>query len=254
MKKIILVALSVSFSLLIQAQTKREQIDKLSFSADSLQRVIDSLVVDAEKQKASRNAEVAMLNAQIADCERQKNENQKEINALENANSKLRSENTKLNFDLIALRDSLSISKQMLGNAIQERSCLVNAAYQMVIDRWGYFLGDFGDLVSLNNLKKNDLTTFSNEDRIVNFILTDSHLMASYRINGVSESESIIIRISDGKNAVNEGEKNLFIESFNLDLGKVKMEMEGQDANGHYWRSGTFDMKSDVLQLEAKHY
>ena len=86
------------------------------------------------------------------------------------------------------------------------------------------------------------------------FFYTDVYFIASYRVNEVVESETVIIRIADGKNIVKENEKGFFIESLDMVSGVLKVEMEGNDSEGRFSRTGIFDLNTALLKLGAKMY
>ena len=236
------------------AQSKRDQIESLNHTVNSLKSTIEVLISESVDQQLSLGAEIKSLKTQMDDCELQQKQKQLRLEASVKSVDQLTLENTGLKLQLTALQDSLRNCQVAISDNEKGSAALANNAYKGIRNKWDYFLEAFGDSISLSKLRKNELNVFCNEERCVKFFYTNIYFIASYRVNEVVESETVIIRIADGKNIVRDDEKGFFMDSFDMLSGVLKVEMEGYDSEGRYSRAGIFDSNTEILKLGSKQY
>ena len=89
------------------AQSKRDQIESLNHTVDSLKSTIEVLISESVDQQLSLGAEIKSLESQIEDCERQQKQKQAKLDASVNSVDELTLENASLKLKLNTLQDSL---------------------------------------------------------------------------------------------------------------------------------------------------
>jgi predicted nuclease with TOPRIM domain len=236
------------------AQSKKDQIEGLTRIVDSLEQTIQVLVSESVDQQLNLGAEIKLLESQLGECSQEKAALKQKLASEQSMSNQQKSDNEKLRKEIVALNDSLKRYQLTITELHQKPITMVSSAYEIIRKKWGYFLELFEGSIDLQNISQNQVVEFCDDDRCVKFLITEKYLIASYRVHEVSDLETIIIRLSDGKNLVKENEGNFFITQYN-DLQKIlTLEGEGFDDNGHYFRSGIFDLNSEVLNLDSKKY
>jgi hypothetical protein len=89
------------------AQSKRDQIESLNHTVDSLKSNIEVLISESVDQQLSLGAEIKSLESQMEDCERQQKQKQAKLDASVKSLDELTLENTGLKLELATLQDSL---------------------------------------------------------------------------------------------------------------------------------------------------
>lgn len=71
---------------------------------------------------------------------------------------------------------------------------------------------------------------------------------------GVSFMGAHIIDLNTGKDILNDNNSYFYVNGFEKEKGILKIDTNGLDNNGRYWKKGTYNLKTKVCQFGKKEY
>jgi hypothetical protein len=100
---------------------------------------------------------------------------------------------------------------------------------------------------------KNSFKETCGDDTCVSFVLTEQFLVISYR-TGIHDMGTHIIDLNSGKNIIDEEDSYVYVNDFDIKKSILKIDTNGLDENGRYFKNGTYNLKTKVCQLGEKEY
>jgi hypothetical protein len=259
MKKTILLFTILFFSLNIVGQSKKEIIETLKSRIDSLHSEIKNCDINFEKAQALANSNKEALQLTISKLEQDIAFLKGQLDVTQKTNDKLVENNTQLNNRLAVLKDSVTFLQKNLAakaslSSDSDFDKKVKAAFEKL--KRNEILSYWLDSISLEkDIIKDSYNEVCNDNgECTSFVLTEQFLIVSYRANGPGPKEILIIDLNSGKNIINENESYLYVNGYDKEKGILKIETDGLDNNGRYWKEGTYNLKTKIRQLGKKEY
>ncbi len=127
----------------------------------------------------------------------------------------------------------------------------VKAGLKKVKTKWDYFMDEFADVKYIAN---DSLNKICNDERCVSFLLTNSFLVVTYRVNEVVEFDTQIIDLISNQDLLSSSKSKIYVEGFNKEKNILIISSEGYDSNGRFFRNGTWSFKDKTVKLGKKEY
>lgn len=256
---------------LVHSQNKKEQIEALNFSLDSLNTVVQrERTFSSEKIK-----EIEILKKQIVTLNESDNTNKKEIQKLVRDNELIAEQNDKINLEIARLKLELEnakkndLSKWLKNNLniIIDKDSLVNhglnlTAYTTELSNEfkveigeDYWLG----LYSLNNIKikKNGIVcSLSTDDYSKFLILTEKFIIISYHVSFGTDGQTIIYNLSNKSYYVGDNFMAYGLISSNiLEVEKDyfdRRDVDDPNYEGHIVEYGSYNLLTEEYKFISK--
>ena len=257
MKKTILLFTFLLFSLNIIAQSKKEIIETLKIRIDSLHAEIKNRDINFEKAQALANSNKEAMLKSISKLEQDITLLKGQLDVAQKNNDKLLENNMQLNNRVAVLKDSISFLQNNLA-AIQSLSSdndfdrKVQAAFDKIKNK--EYTNNMFDSISVEKDIIKDSFNEICDDGCVSFVLTEQILVMSYNVNGTAFMGTHIIDLNTGKDILNENNSYFYVNGFEKEKSILKIDTNGLDNNGRYWKYGTYNLKTKVCQFGKKEY
>jgi hypothetical protein len=232
-------------------QSKKEIIETLNIRIDSLNMEIKKRDIKHEQEVISNSKYNETLLSQIRKHENDIQLSKILIDSIQNINNQLIENNLKLRKELVTLKDSISklISNNLSSIDIEKAN--VAAGLSKVKSKWDYFMAEFADV---KYIIKDSLNKICNDDRCVSFLLTNSFLVVTYRINEVVEFDTQIIDLNSNQDLLSSSKSKIYVEGFDKEKNILQISSEGYDSSGRYWQYGTWSFNEKTIKLGKKEY
>ncbi len=235
----------------LAAQSKKEVIETLTFKIDSLNNVLSSLRIESNSEIESKEEEIVALSSEIAKLKSETLQQEFFIDSLKQMNLELVDRIQIANGQIKMLNDSISELKKVITSDKVLVSGRVANAFDKVKSKWSYFMNAYSveECVILDSLNR-----ICDDERCVSFLLTNNFLIVSYEVKEVAECDTQIINLDSGKEVLNEGENNIYVEVYDKENHILLISSQGYDNNGHFWQEGTFNLGDNSIFLGRKSY
>jgi hypothetical protein len=232
-------------------QSKKEIIETLNIRIDSLNMEIKKRDIKHEQEVISNSKYNETLLSQIRKHENDIQLSKILIDSIQNINNQLSENNLKLRKKLVTLKDSISklISNNLSSIDIEKAN--VAAGLSKVKSKWDYFMAEFADV---KYIIKDSLNEICNDERCVSFLLTNSFLVVTYRINEVVEFDTQIIDLNSNQDLLSSSKSKIYVEGFDKEKNILQISSEGYDSSGRYWQYGTWSFNEKTIKLGKKEY
>lgn len=258
MKKIILFTFLL-LNLNLFAQSKKEIIQTLTTRIDSLKLEITNRDIKFEKEQASSNSNKELMLLNISKLENNILVLNANIDSTKKNNEQLQENITQLKSKLLVLNDSIVILKKenklasnLSLSSSDDFNKKVKAAFEKI--KKGEYNNNMFDNLSIEKDIIKDSYKEINDEGFVSVVLTDKVLVMSYMIDGTHQT--YIIDLNTGKDLLENQNSSIYVSDYDKEKGVLKIETNGLDnsGQGRYFRKGTYDLKTKILQLGKKEY
>jgi regulator of replication initiation timing len=257
MKKLILLVTFLLLSLNIVAQSKKEIIETLKIRIDSLHSEIKNRDINFEKAQALANSNKDALQLTISKLEQDIAFLKGQLDVTQKTNDKLVENNTQLTIRVAELKDSISTLQQNIE--AQEAQPIYSDFDRKVIAAFEKIKNDESTNNMFDNISvERDIIKDSYnqicDNGCVSFVLTDQILVLSLNVDGITFMRTYIIDLNTGNDILNENNSYFYVNGFDKEKNILKIDTNGLDNNGRYWKYGTYNLKTKICQFGKKEY
>ena len=258
MKKIILFTFLL-LNLNLFAQSKKEIIQTLTTRIDSLKLEITNRDIKFEKEQASSNSNKELMLLNISKLENNILVLNAKIDSTKKNNEQLQENITQLKSKLLVLNDSIVILKKenklasnLSLSSSDDFKIKIKAAFEKIKN--DEYTNNLFDNFSVEQDIIKDSFKEICDDGCASVILTDKVLVMSYRVNGAASMRTYIIDLNTEKDIFSENNSYVYVSGFDKEKSVLKIETDGLDNIGRYFKSGTYNLKTKIFQLGKKEY
>lgn len=264
MKKSVVLSALLLLSLNLFAQSKKEIIQTLTTRIDSLKLEISNRDIKFEKEQATSNSNKELMLLNISKLENNIVVLKAQIDSAIKNNEKLQENINQLNSKLLVLNDSIVILKKenisfnnnLAQNLTQtsndDFNKKVKAAFEKIKNN-EYTNNLFDSLSVEKDIIKDSFKEIC-DDGCASVLLTDKVLVMSYRVDGAANMGTFIIDINTGKDILEKNNSYIYVSDYDKEKSVLKIETDGLDNKGRYFKSGTYNLKTKFFQLGKKEY
>ncbi len=264
MKKTVILFALLLLNLNLFAQSKKEIIQTLNIRIDSLKLEITNRDIKFEKEQATSNSHKELMLLNISKLENTIVYLKAQIDSANKNNVQLQETINQLNSKLLINNDSIVILKKEISGLNNKLAQNLNqssnddfnkklkAAFEKIKNN-EYTNNMFDNLSVEKDIIKDSYNEICDEG-CVSVLLTDKTLVMSYRAEGFQGT--FIIDLNTGKDVLENQNSSIYVSDYDKVKGVLKIETDGLDnsGRGRYFRKGTFDLKTKILQLGKKEY
>ena len=256
MKKAVLLFTFLLLSLNIVAQSKKEIIETLKIRIYSLHSEIKNRDSNFEKAQAAANSNIEAMLKSISKLEQDITLLKGQLDVAQKNNDKLLENNMQLNNRLAVLKDSVTFLQNNLAakaslSSDSDFDKKVKAAFDKIKNK--EYTNNMFDSISVEkDIIKDSFNEICN-DGCVSFVLTEQILVMSYT-GGVAFMGTHIIDLNTGKDILNENNSYFYVNGFDKEKSILKIDTNGLDNIGRYWKYGTYNLKTKICQFGKKEY
>jgi hypothetical protein len=257
MKKTILLVTFLLLSLNIVAQSKKEIIETLKLRIDSLYSEIKNRDSNFEKAQALANSNKEAMQLAISKLEQDITLLKEQLDVAQKKAEKLLDNNNQLNNRVAVLKDSITflqnnLAAKMSLSSDSDFDKKVKAAFEKIKNK--EYTNNMFDSISVEkDIIKDSFNEVCN-DGCVSFVLTEQILVMSYNVNGTAFMGTHIIDLNTGNDILNENNSYFYVNGFDKEKSILKIDTNGLDNNGRYWKYGTYNLKTKISQFGKKEY
>jgi hypothetical protein len=264
MKKTLILFALLLLNFNLFAQSKKEIIQTLTTRIDSLQLEITNRDIKFEKEQAASKSNKELMLLNISKLENTIVNLKAQIDFAKKSNEKLQESINQLNSKLLINNDSIVVLKKEISShnnklaqnlnqsSNDDFNKKVKAAFEKIKNN-EYTNNLFDNLSVEKDIIKDSYNEICDEG-CVSVVLTDKVLVMSYRAEGFMGT--FIIDLNTGKDLLENQNSSIYVSDYDKEKGILKIETDGLDnsGQGRYFRKGTFDLKTKILQLGKKEY
>lgn len=260
MKKTLILFALLLLNFNLFAQSKKEIIQTLNIRIDSLKLEITNRDIKFEKEQATSNSNKELMLLNISKLENSIVNLKAQIDSVKKSNEQLQESINQLKNKLLVLNDSIvvlkkenfSLTNKLAQNLTQSSndnfSEKVKAAFEK-IKKEEYTNNMFDNCSADKDIIKDSFNEIC-EEGCVSFVLTDRVLVMSYTVSGSAFMGTGIIDLNTGEN-LNE---YVYVSGYDKEKNNLIVETNGLDNKGRYFKNGTYNLKTKILQLGKKEY
>ena len=258
MKKIILFTFLL-LNLNLFAQSKKEIIQTLTTRIDSLKLEIKTRDIKFEKEQATTNTNkeltlltISKLENNLVSLKEQFDSNKKNNEQLQESITQLKSKLLVLSDSIVILKKENKLASNLSLSSSDDFNKKVKDAFEKI--RKEEYTDNLFDNCSVEKDIIKDSFNQICDVGCVSFVLTEQILVMSYTYSGTAFIGTKIIDLNSGKNILNEDNSYVYVSGFDKEKNILKIETNGLDNKGRYWKNGTYNLKTKIFQLGKKEY
>jgi len=257
MKKTILLVTFLLLSLNIVAQSKKEIIETLKLRIDSLHSEIKNRDSNFEKAQAEANSNKEAMQLAISKLEQDITLLKEQLDIAQKKADKLLDNNNQLNNRVAVLKDSITflqnnLAAKMSLSSDSDFDKKVKAAFEKI--KINEYSNNMFDSISIEKDIIKDSFNKICDEGCVSFVLTDQFLVMSLNVDGITFMRTYIIDLNTGNDILNENNSYFYVNGFDKEKNILKIDTNGLDNNGRYWKYGTYNLKTKICQFGKKEY
>ena len=241
------------------AQSKKEIIQTLTTRIDSLKLEIKTRDIKFEKEQATTNTNkeltlltISKLENNLVSLKEQFDSNKKNNEQLQESITQLKSKLLVLSDSIVILKKENKLASNLSLSSSDDFNKKVKDAFEKI--RKEEYTDNLFDNCSVEKDIIKDSFNQICDVGCVSFVLTEQILVMSYTYSGTAFMGTKIIDLNSGKNILNEDNSYVYVSGFDKEKNILKIETNGLDNKGRYWKNGTYNLKTKIFQLSKKEY